>query len=126
MKASLAAAAPQNAVAPREPAGTLTVHPDRGSQCRSHAYVRTLRDHGLPGSTGRAGARGGNAAMESFSALLQKNVPDRRRWHTRDQLRLAIITWTGRTCHRRRRQKSLGKLTPAGYEMLHTAALKAA
>ena len=34
-----------------------------------------------------------NAAMESFFALLQKNVLDRQRWHTRDELRLAIVTW---------------------------------
>jgi transposase InsO family protein len=64
--------------------------------------------------------------MESFFALLQKNVLDRRRWDTRDQLRLAIITWIERTCHRRRRQRRLGKLTPIEYEMLHTKAVLAA
>ena len=42
---------------------------------------------------GRVGACGDNAAMESFFALLQKNVLDRRRWATRDDLRLAIVTW---------------------------------
>ena len=74
----------------------------------------------------RVGACGDNAAMESFFALLQNNVLDRRRWSTRDQLRLEIITWIERTYHRRRRQKRLGKLTPVEYEMLYTAALKAA
>jgi putative transposase len=69
---------------------------------------------------GRVGACGDNAAMESFFALLQKNVLDRRRWDTRDQLRLAIITWIERTYHRRRRQRRLGKLTPVEYEMLFT------
>jgi hypothetical protein len=44
--------------------------------------------------------------MESFAALLQENVLDRRRWHARDQLRLEIITWIERTCHRRRRQSA--------------------
>ncbi len=47
--------------------------------------------------------------MESFFALLRKNVLNRRRWATRDELRLAIITWIERT-YRRRRQL-LGKLT---------------
>jgi hypothetical protein len=37
--------------------------------------------------------------MESFFALLQKNVLDRCRWEIRDQLRLAIITWIERTYH---------------------------
>ena len=64
--------------------------------------------------------------MESFFALLQKNVLDRQRWATRDELRLAIITWIERTCHRRRRQRRLGKLTPVEYEMLHPKAAQAA
>jgi hypothetical protein len=51
--------------------------------------------------------------MESFFSLLQKNVLNRRRWQTRQQLRLAIITWIESTCHRRRRQDALGQLTPS-------------
>ena len=50
--------------------------------------------------------------MESFVSLLQKNVLNRRRWTTRQQLRLAIITWIENTYHRRRRQHTLGRLTP--------------
>ena len=46
---------------------------------------------------GQVGAAGDNAAMESFFALLQKNVLDRQRWTTRQQLRIAIITWIERT-----------------------------
>lgn len=38
---------------------------------------------------GRVGAAGGNAAMESFFSLLQRNVLDRRRWDTRAQVRIA-------------------------------------
>jgi transposase InsO family protein len=44
--------------------------------------------------------------MESFFALLQRNVFDRRRWNTRDELRIASITWIEHTYHRRRRQAS--------------------
>ena len=58
--------------------------------------------------------------MESWFALLQKNVLDRHTWDTRDQLKLAIVTWTERTCHRRRRQARLGKLTPIEYETIMT------
>jgi len=117
MKASLAVRALRNAIALRQPVGTL-VHSDRGSQFRSRAYVRTLAANGLIGSMGRVGACGDNAAMESFFALLQKNVLDRRYWHTRDELRLAIVTWIERTYHRRRRQRALGKLTPIEFELL--------
>jgi transposase InsO family protein len=55
-------------------------------------------------------------------ALLQKNVLDRQRWDTRDQLRLAIVIWIERTYHRRRRQRALGRLTPVEFETIHTAA----
>ena len=67
---------------------------------------------------GQVGAAGDNAAMESFFALLQKNVLDRRRWRTREELRIAIITWIERTYHRRRRQTRLGRLTPVEYETI--------
>ena len=68
----------------------------------------------------RVGAAGDNAAMESFFSLLQKNVLNRRRWDTRDQLRIAIVTWIERTYHRRRRQAALGRLTPVEYELIMT------
>src|SRR5699024_8888574 len=67
---------------------------------------------------GRVGAAGDNAAMESFFPLLQKNVVDRRRWSSRDQLRIAIVTWIERTYHRRRRQARLDRLTPVEYEAI--------
>jgi transposase InsO family protein len=67
---------------------------------------------------GRVGACQDNAAMESFFSLLQKTVLDRRRWRTRDELRLAILTWIEKTYHRRRRQKRLGRLTPVEFEAL--------
>jgi transposase InsO family protein len=57
-----------------------------------------------------------------FLALLQKNVLDRQRWATREQLRLAIVTWIEKTYHRRRRQRRLGRLTPIEFETIHTAA----
>ena len=69
---------------------------------------------------GQVGSAGDNAAMESFFALLQRNVLDRRRWATRDQLRIAIVTWIERTYHRRRRQAALGRLTPIEYESIMT------
>ena len=56
--------------------------------------------------------------MESFFSLLQKNVLDRKRWRTREELRLAIITWIERAYHPRRRQARLGRLTPIEYETI--------
>src|SRR5699024_8699517 len=72
------------------------------------------------GSMGQVGTGADNAAMESFFALLQKNVLDRRTWITKDELRIAIVTWIERTYHRRRRQARLGRLTPIEYETIMT------
>ncbi|MEN3124175.1 hypothetical protein ABC138_17390, partial [Janibacter sp. LM] len=50
----------------------------------------------------------------------QKNVLDRRAWATREDLRIAIVTWIERTYHRRRRQDRLGRLTPIEFETIMT------
>lgn len=47
--------------------------------------------------------------MESFFALLWKDALHRKRRRTREELRIAIITWSERTYHRRRRQARLGR-----------------
>ncbi len=121
MTSELAINALRNAVALRGTAGAI-VHSDRGSQFRSHAYVQALRSAQLRGSMGRVGACADNAAMESFFSLLQKNVLNRQRWTTRDQLRLAIVVWIEKTYHRRRRQDALGRMTPIEFETLTQAA----
>ena len=118
MKSSLAVAALDNAVRMRGKHQGCVVHSDRGSQFRSRKYLRRLKTYGLVGSMGRVGSAGDNAAMESFFALLQKNVLDRRTWATKDELRIAITTWIERTYHRRRRQLALGRLTPVEYELI--------
>lgn len=118
MKASLAVNALRNAIGQRDLHETV-LHSDRGSQFRSKAFVRTLKNNGITGSMGRVGACGDNAAMESFFALLQKNVLDTRRWKTKAELRHAIVVWIERTYNRRRRQRALGKLTPVEYEAVH-------
>ena len=71
---------------------------------------------------GRVAACADNAAMESFFSLLQKNVLDRQRWRTRDELRLAIVVWIEKKYHRRRRQRGLGRLTPVEFETIYQAA----
>ncbi|MET7636503.1 IS3 family transposase [Streptomyces sp. NPDC001773] len=120
MKSRLAVAALDNAVARRDNVAGCILHSDRGSQFRSRKFVRALAGHQMAGSIGRVGAAGDNAAMESLFSLLQKNVLDRRQWATRQELRIAIVTWIERTYHRRRRQASLGRLTPVEFETVMT------
>jgi putative transposase len=70
---------------------------------------------------GRVASAGDNAAMESYWALLHKNVLDRWRWRTRDALHNAVVFWIEHTYNRRRRQRALGKLTPIEYELAFTS-----
>jgi putative transposase len=119
MKSRIAVNAVVSAVARRGDVAGCIVHSDRGSQFRSRKVLRQLHRHGLVGSMGQVASAGDNAAMESFFSLLQKNVLNRRRWATRDELRLAIVTWIERTYHRRRRQVRLGRLTPIEYETIN-------
>jgi len=124
MKSSLARSAMRNAIALRSPTGTIC-HSDRGGQFRAKATQRLLAHNGLLGSMGRSYGAGDNASMESFFSLLQKNVLNTRRWETREELRLAMVTWIETKYNRRRRQRGLGKLTPVEFEMIYAAATAA-
>ena len=122
MTAQLATTALRTAIARRQPTRTVVVHSDRGGQFRSRAFRAVLASAGLTGSMGRVASAGDNAAMESFFALLQRNVLDRRRWRTRSELAYAISFWIEHTYNRRRRQRALGKLTPIEFELAFTPA----
>ena len=50
--------------------------------------------------------------MESFHSVLENNVLDTKKWETRKELRMAIVTWIERTYHRRRKCV-LGKNAPS-------------
>ena len=51
-----------------------------------------------------------DAAMDSF-ALLQEHVLNTKRWETREELRIAMVTCIEQT-YCRCRQEALGRLTP--------------
>ena len=122
MESSIAVAALHSAVARRggNVAGCV-LHSDQGQPISKHGSCsRPCSRHRMLGSMGQVGSAGDNAAMESFFSLLQKNVLNRQTWDTRDELRIAIITWIERTYHRRRRQDALGRLTPIEFEIIMT------
>jgi putative transposase len=120
MTADLAVSALRSAVARRQPNGTVVVHSDRGGQFRSRKFQAVLKANHLTGSMGRVSSAGDNAAMESFYSLLQKNVLNRRRWRTRNELAYEIVYWIEHTYNRRRRQRGLGRLTPVEFELAFT------
>jgi transposase InsO family protein len=85
-----------------------------------------LKANQLAGSMGRVSSAGDNAAMESFYSLLQKNVLDRKRWTSRNELSYAIVYWIEHTYNHRRRERGLGKLTPVEFELAFTARIEEA
>ena len=102
----------------------LVLHrPVESGQFRSQSFQGALRRYQLQGSMGRVGAAGDNAAMESFFSLLQKNVLDRKVWATREELRLAIVSWVEGKYHRKRRQRRLGRLTPVEFEVVNVGSV---
>lgn len=124
MQSQIVVNAVESAVARRAAAGQsvagCVLHSDRGGQFRSRKLAQSLFVHRITGSMGQVGSAGDNAAMESFFSLLQNNVLNRQRWQTREELRIAIVTWIERTYHRRRRQARLGRLTPIEFETIMT------
>lgn len=54
----------------------------------------------------------GSATKESCIQLLKKNVLDWQVWSTREELRIALVTWTDRICDRRRRYPRLAPGDP--------------
>jgi len=55
------------------------------------------------------------------SPYYKKNVLERQRWATREELRLAIATWIEKTYHCCRRQRRLSRLTPIEFEAINMA-----
>ncbi len=60
--------------------------------------------------------RAGWGAVTEY--LTGRVIRTRRPWATRDELRIAIVTWIEKSYHRRRRQAALGRLTPVEYELI--------
>lgn len=58
--------------------------------------------------------------MESFWALLQRNVLNSQTWRTREDLHCASAHWIEHTYNRRRRQRGVSKLTPVEFELAFT------
>lgn len=118
MKARLAVDVLDSAVIRRGQVAGCSCAQTADRSFRSRTFVHALGEHGLVRSMGRVGAAGDNATTESFFALLQNNVLNRKRWRTREELRIAIIAWIERTYHCRRRYARLGRLTPIEYETI--------
>jgi putative transposase len=116
LDAQLAVKALQMAIAQRQPAASLIVHSDRGSQFASAAFRQTLAAHQLVPSMSRKGNCYDNAFIESFWSSLKYEVVYHRRFATRAEARAAIFDYIEAFYNRTRLHSSLGYVSPITFE----------
>jgi putative transposase len=126
LRAELATAALDMALAGRRPGSGLIHHSDRGGQYLSAAYIARLAAREARSSVGRPGTCWDNAVAESFFATLKTELLHRAVWPTRQHARTAIFQYIEGFYNRRRRHSALSYLSPQEYESTKAAAILAA
>jgi putative transposase len=106
------------AVTLRRPQGDTIHHSDRGSQYRSLAIGKTLKESGIMASMGSKGDAFDNAAAESFMATIKTELIYRNRFKTNDEARLAVFKYIEGFYNPTRRHSALGYKSPAEYEKM--------
>jgi putative transposase len=104
------------AVTLRRPGPETIHHSDRGSQYRSLAIGKTLKESGIMASMGSKGDAFDNAAAESFMATIKTELIYRNRFKTKDEARLAVFRYIEGFYNPVRRHSALGYKSPAEYE----------
>jgi hypothetical protein len=92
LRTELVLGAFEMALAQRRPEAVIH-HSDRGCQYTSHAFGKRCREAGVVPSMGSTGDAYDNAMAESFFATLEREVLNRRRFHTQAEARMAIFQW---------------------------------
>ena len=106
------------AVTLRRPGPGTVHHSDRGSQYRSLAIGKTLKESGIMASMGSKGDAFDNAAAESFMATIKTELIYRNRFKTKDEARLAVFKYIEGFYNPTRRHSALGYKSPAEYEKM--------
>ena len=119
MRSELVVDALQMATWRRNPEPGAIVHADRGSQFTSWVFGHRLRQAGLLGSMGRVASSVDNGMMESFWSTMQRELLDRRRWQSREELASAIFEWIEAFYNPIRRHTSIGDISPVEFEITY-------
>ena len=120
MRTGLVLEALDNALAARGPGtgiGELVAHHDRGSQYTSGRYRDRLFAEGIIPSVGHTGICHDNAAAESFNATIKKELIYQHVWRDAGEVRTAVFDYIERYYNHVRKQRRLGKISRADYEL---------
>jgi transposase InsO family protein len=96
--------------------GALICHSDRGSQYASGDYQALLKQCGILCWMSRRGNCFDNAPVESFFAILKRELVHRYRFATREEARVAVFRWIEIWYNRKRRHSALGYVSPEAFE----------
>lgn len=118
LRTELILAALNMALAQRRPTAVIH-HSDRGCQYTSYAFGKRCREAGVMPSMGSVGDAYDNAMAESFFATLEREVLNRRRFHSQAEARMAVFQWIEGWYNPHRRHSSLGYRSPINYERAH-------
>ena len=117
LRAALAVAALQMALAARRPQpGQLIHHSDRGVQYACAEYSALLAAHGVQPSMSRIGSPYDNAKAESFMSTLKREEVDGRAYRTAQEARHSIGSFIEEVYNRQRLHSALSYLAPADFE----------
>jgi putative transposase len=117
LRAALAVAALQMALAARRPQpGQLIHHSDRGVQYACAEYSALLTAHGIQPSMSRIGSPYDNAKAESFMSTLKREEVDGRAYRTAQEARRSIGSFIEEIYNRQRLHSALSYRAPADFE----------
>lgn len=99
----------------------LIHHSDQGSQYTAYAFGQHLLDAGIKPSMGSRGDAYDNAMMESFFGTVKIELIDRRRWQSREDVQVALLSYIEGWYNPTRLQRALGWRSPLEFEAHHRA-----
>ncbi len=108
------------AVRTRHPEPGLVHHSDRDVQYASDDYQRALKAFGAIASMSRKGDCRDNAVPESFFATLKNELVHDMDYATRAEAKTSIHEYIEAFYNRRRRQSTVGFVSPVHYETAAT------
>jgi transposase InsO family protein len=104
------------AVVAQKPTPGLLHHTDRGSQYASKEYQDQLKKYGMICSMSRKGNCYDNAVIESFHAILKRELVYQENFPTKAIAKQKIYSYIEFFYNRKRKHGSLGNLSPDRFE----------
>jgi transposase InsO family protein len=106
------------AIEAQRPEPGLLHHSDRGSQYASQEYQERLQKYGIVGSMSRKGNCYDNAVIESFHAIIKRELIYQKKFATREEAMREIYWYIEFFYNRKRKHGSIGNLSPVRFEKI--------